>query len=129
MLAASIFHFGTFTIAQAKAHLKRAGIPVRDPMPPGYKARPCNNSFPRRTASAADRAVVPVKGASMGQNNNGDVAVLARLFEAIEDRRGGDPTVSRTARLFAQGRKKIAQKLGEEAIEARWKARRTIARS
>lgn len=53
----------------------------------------------------------------MGQNN-GDVAVLARLFEAIEDRRGGDPTVSRTAKLFAQGRKKIAQKLGEEAIEA-----------
>jgi cyclase len=29
VLAASIFHFGTFRIAQAKAHLARAGIPVR----------------------------------------------------------------------------------------------------
>jgi cyclase len=29
LLAASIFHFGTFTIAQVKAHLAEAGIPVR----------------------------------------------------------------------------------------------------
>ena len=29
VLAASIFHFGTFTIAQAKEHLARAGVPVR----------------------------------------------------------------------------------------------------
>ena len=30
VLAASIFHFGTFTIAQAKQHLKAAGVAVRD---------------------------------------------------------------------------------------------------
>jgi cyclase len=29
VLAASIFHFGTYTIAQAKAHLAAAGVPVR----------------------------------------------------------------------------------------------------
>jgi cyclase len=29
VLAASIFHFGTFTIAEAKAHLAQAGVPVR----------------------------------------------------------------------------------------------------
>lgn len=29
VLAASIFHFGTFTVAQAKDHMARAGIPVR----------------------------------------------------------------------------------------------------
>ncbi|WP_127143775.1 imidazole glycerol phosphate synthase subunit HisF [Pelagibacterium montanilacus] len=29
VLAASIFHFGTFTIAEAKAHLAGAGIPMR----------------------------------------------------------------------------------------------------
>ena len=29
VLAASIFHFGTFTIAQAKEHLARAGVAVR----------------------------------------------------------------------------------------------------
>lgn len=30
VLAASIFHFGTFTIAEAKAHMRRAGIAVRE---------------------------------------------------------------------------------------------------
>ena len=31
VLAASIFHFGEFTIAEAKAHMARAGVPVRPP--------------------------------------------------------------------------------------------------
>ena len=30
VLAASIFHFGTYTIAEAKAHMKASGIPVRE---------------------------------------------------------------------------------------------------
>ena len=29
VLAASIFHFGTHTIAEAKAHMAEAGVPVR----------------------------------------------------------------------------------------------------
>ena len=29
VLAASIFHFGTYTIAEAKAHMQAAGIPIR----------------------------------------------------------------------------------------------------
>jgi cyclase len=29
VLAASIFHFGDFTIRQAKEHMARAGIPMR----------------------------------------------------------------------------------------------------
>jgi cyclase len=29
VLAASIFHFGTFRVAQVKAHMRAAGIPVR----------------------------------------------------------------------------------------------------
>ncbi|MEK7246078.1 MAG: HisA/HisF-related TIM barrel protein, partial [Pseudomonadota bacterium] len=33
VLAASIFHFGVYTIAQAKAHMKAAGVPVRDDPP------------------------------------------------------------------------------------------------
>ena len=33
VLAASIFHFGTYTIAEAKAHMAKAGIPMRlDPV-------------------------------------------------------------------------------------------------
>ncbi len=30
VLAASIFHFGTYSIAEAKAHMKAAGVPVRE---------------------------------------------------------------------------------------------------
>jgi phosphoribosyl-ATP pyrophosphohydrolase len=47
-----------------------------------------------------------------------DATVLERLYEAILSRRGGDPESSHTARLFQKGTPKIAQKLGEEAVEA-----------
>ena len=43
---------------------------------------------------------------------------LARLETTIAARRGGDPDASYVARLFAKGTPKIAQKLGEEAVEA-----------
>ena len=43
---------------------------------------------------------------------------LFRLWRTIEARRGADPATSYTAKLFARGNTKIAQKLGEEAIEA-----------
>jgi phosphoribosyl-ATP pyrophosphohydrolase len=43
--------------------------------------------------------------------------VLEHLYEVILSRRGADPAQSNTARLFAKGKKKIAQKLGEEAVE------------
>jgi cyclase len=33
VLAASIFHFGEFTIAQAKEHLAQAGVPIRQTSP------------------------------------------------------------------------------------------------
>jgi cyclase len=33
VLAASIFHFGTYTIAEAKAHMAAAGVPVRQDPP------------------------------------------------------------------------------------------------
>jgi phosphoribosyl-ATP pyrophosphohydrolase len=42
---------------------------------------------------------------------------LERLWLVVTSRRGADPQLSYTARLFARGRAKIAQKLGEEAVE------------
>ena len=42
---------------------------------------------------------------------------LDRLWQVIQSRRGADPQDSYTARLFSRGRAKIAQKLGEEALE------------
>ena len=47
-----------------------------------------------------------------------DGEILDRLYAVIESRRDADPTVSHTAKLFARGAKKIAQKVGEEAVEA-----------
>ncbi|MBM3488203.1 MAG: phosphoribosyl-ATP diphosphatase [Alphaproteobacteria bacterium] len=43
---------------------------------------------------------------------------LERLYAAILDRRGADPNVSYTAKLLGRGTAKIAQKFGEEAVEA-----------
>lgn len=43
---------------------------------------------------------------------------LTRLSETIRARRGGDPEASYVARLFSRGRERIAQKVGEEAVEA-----------
>ncbi len=47
-----------------------------------------------------------------------DDTILQRLFAIIESRKGADPSVSRTAHLFHRGIPKIAQKVGEEAVEA-----------
>ena len=49
---------------------------------------------------------------------SGDVAVIARLYDLILSRKGADPETSYTAKLFAKGRLKLAQKVGEEAVEA-----------
>jgi len=42
---------------------------------------------------------------------------LARLEQTIAARRGADPQSSYVAKLLAAGTPKIAQKLGEEAVE------------
>jgi phosphoribosyl-ATP pyrophosphohydrolase len=42
---------------------------------------------------------------------------LVRLYEAVRERQTHDPAGSRTAKLFAAGTKKIAKKVGEEAVE------------
>ena len=47
-----------------------------------------------------------------------DERVLQRLFKVIESRKGAAPESSYTAELFHQGTEKIAQKVGEEAVEA-----------
>jgi phosphoribosyl-ATP pyrophosphohydrolase len=44
-------------------------------------------------------------------------AILDRLFATIAARKGGDAGSSYTAKLFQEGRARIAQKLGEESME------------
>ena len=67
----------------------------------------------KNPASATESAG---EGANMADTV--DIDVLTRLYRAILDRRNADPEQSRTARLLQQGNKKIAQKFGEEAVEA-----------
>ena len=49
--------------------------------------------------------------------NSSDSAVLERLYKLILSRKGGDPEKSHTAKLFSRGRPRMAQKVGEEAVE------------
>ena len=46
-----------------------------------------------------------------------DAAFLTRLEATLRERRSADPTQSYVAKLHARGIAKIAQKLGEEAVE------------
>jgi phosphoribosyl-ATP pyrophosphohydrolase len=49
---------------------------------------------------------------------DGDATVLDRLWQTVENRRAaGDVEASHSARLIARGTAKVAQKLGEEAVE------------
>jgi phosphoribosyl-ATP pyrophosphohydrolase len=43
--------------------------------------------------------------------------VLEHLYDVIDSRRGGDPNISHTAKLFKKGRGEICKKFGEEAVE------------
>lgn len=43
--------------------------------------------------------------------------VIERLFKVIESRKGADPQTSYVAKLYDRGLYKIAQKVGEEAVE------------
>ena len=46
------------------------------------------------------------------------MSAIARLAATIETRKGADPETSWTAKLFAKGPEKCAEKFGEEAVEA-----------
>ncbi len=43
--------------------------------------------------------------------------ILGELMQVVQARRGADPGTSYVAQLFAKGRGKIAQKVGEEGVE------------
>lgn len=50
-----------------------------------------------------------------GESNTGNF--LALMEDVIQKRKGADPSSSYTAQLYAAGINKIAQKVGEEAVE------------
>ena len=52
-----------------------------------------------------------------GEENNTSMAFLNKLEQIIAERKNADPSSSYVASLFAKGINKIAQKVGEEAVE------------
>ena len=52
-----------------------------------------------------------------GEDNNTSIAFLNKLEQIIAERKNADPSSSYVASLFAKGINKIAQKVGEEAVE------------
>lgn len=46
-----------------------------------------------------------------------NIAFIQQLFDTVVARKQADPSSSYVASLFAKGKKKIAQKVGEEATE------------
>ena len=54
---------------------------------------------------------------SASANSPARAEILEQLFLTIESRKGGDPGTSYTAKLLAEGKARVAKKLGEEATE------------
>jgi phosphoribosyl-ATP pyrophosphohydrolase len=79
------------------------------PLPPALP-RPAEMLRPAVDAGATARAPFTVAGA--------EATILDALWRTVETRRqAGDIETSHSARLIARGTAKVAQKLGEEAVE------------
>lgn len=73
-----------------------------------------------KKAEAKKAGAKPAKiiGIIPGAGAGSDGRTLDGLYSVIRSRRGADPARSHTARMFLRGPAKIAQKFGEEAVEA-----------
>ncbi len=84
---------------------------VHLPLPEGVP--PTATKVPKRVRAAESRHLAPLDASAPGE-----AEILDRLWRTIEGRRSaGDASASHSARLLARGTPKVAQKLGEEAVE------------
>jgi len=89
---------------------KRAAIPL----PAGVPAPAEAPRLPKAVRLAEERHLRPLTVSVEGAS----AEVLDRLWDTVEARRrAGDIANSHSARLLARGTAKVAQKLGEEAVE------------
>ena len=103
--------------AKAKAGRPKAGKPKKKETkrraPPATAAA----AKPPKSVRLAEARVLRPLEADMPATG-ADALVLDRLWQTIENRRlAGDVQNSHSARLLARGTAKVAQKLGEEAVE------------
>jgi phosphoribosyl-ATP pyrophosphohydrolase len=77
----------------------------------------------KKAAPAAPKPDKKVSKASVKQRSlaailPADPSVIDRLWSVVLTRRNADPATSHSARLLSRGVAKVAQKFGEEAVEA-----------
>lgn len=99
-------------VAAKKAVAKAPKVPV--PAVVGGTEAAARAKLPKTVKKADRRLLAPLAPAIEGA----EAAILDRLWQVVEDRRrSGDTVTSHSARLMARGTAKVAQKLGEEAVE------------
>jgi phosphoribosyl-ATP pyrophosphohydrolase len=99
------------SVKDARAKKKARKATVALPLPPAIPA-PADLPAPK-ALSAGATALEPFAAAS-----GADATILDALWARVEERRlAGDVEHSHSARLLARGTPKVAQKLGEEAVE------------
>ena len=98
----------------AKINKKKTGKVTTLPMPASLPA-PKKLAAPKAARRAERAALTPLRE---GMTAAADSAVLERLYRTVLARQAsGDVVASHSARLLSRGTAKVAQKLGEEAVE------------
>jgi phosphoribosyl-ATP pyrophosphohydrolase len=92
-----------------KAGPSKAGQAKAERAKPGKRLTP-KQLAKALTAAVPNRSVSPLAPGPAA-------AVLDRLWSVVVSRRTANPAVSHSARLLLRGTAKVAQKLGEEAVE------------
>jgi phosphoribosyl-ATP pyrophosphohydrolase len=100
--------------AQAKAPAtKKVKLPLPASAPQATHAA-AKAKLPKVLRKAERRLLAPLAPVMAGA----EAAILDRLWQVVEERRQSrDTMTSHSARLLARGTAKVAQKLGEEAVE------------
>jgi phosphoribosyl-ATP pyrophosphohydrolase len=107
-----------------KAPVAKATKAAKAPPKAKRKAKPAaagpktkaKAKLPKPLRKAEKRVLAPLATAIAVPG--ADASILDRLWHVVEERRqAGDTMTSHSARLLARGTAKVAQKLGEEAVE------------
>ncbi len=98
-----------------KRATKRATGPAAAPAQP--KPEPARRK-PAKPKLAKKIAKVVGKHVALVAQQPSDPSVLDRLWTVVLSRREASPSTSHSARLLSRGVAKVAQKFGEEAVEA-----------
>lgn len=82
------------------------------------KAKAAPRKAPKRArAKPVKKKRLPVLAPPLPPAEGPDATILDALFRTVLSRKGANPATSHSARLLARGTAKVAQKLGEEAVE------------